>query len=58
MAARRTSSPGAATPLGLVMLALGVVYVVWGSTYLGIRVVVSQAPPLTSMGLRYVTASG
>ncbi len=41
----------------LVWLALGVVYVVWGSTYLGIRVVVQQAPPLTSMGLRYVSAS-
>ena len=41
----------------LVWLALGVVYVVWGSTYLAIRVVVAQAPPLTSMGLRYVSAS-
>ena len=36
--------------------ALVVVYVVWGSTYLGIRVVVQEAPPLTSMGLRYLTA--
>jgi len=42
----------------LVWVALGVVYIVWGSTYLGIRVVVEQAPPLTSMGLRYVCASG
>jgi len=41
----------------LVWVALGVVYVVWGSTYLAIRVVVAQAPPLTSMGLRYVSAS-
>jgi len=41
----------------LVWVALGVVYVVWGSTYLAIRVVVAQAPPLTSMGLRYVCAS-
>ncbi|MGZ4494063.1 MAG: EamA family transporter [Nocardioides sp.] len=39
-----------------VWLALAVVYVVWGSTYLAIRVVVEQAPPLTSMGLRYLTA--
>ena len=36
--------------------ALAVVYVVWGSTYLAIRVVVEKAPPLTSMGLRYLTA--
>ena len=41
----------------LVWAALGVVYVVWGSTYLAIRVVVAQAPPLTSMGLRYVSAA-
>jgi drug/metabolite transporter (DMT)-like permease len=39
-----------------VAAALLVVYVVWGSTYLGIRVVVEEAPPLTSMGLRYVAA--
>jgi drug/metabolite transporter (DMT)-like permease len=48
--------PGAPT-FGVVLTALITVYVVWGSTYLAIRVVVEQAPPLTSMGLRYVTAS-
>ena len=42
--------------LGLVAAALGIVYVVWGSTYLGIRVVVEDAPPLTSMGLRFTIA--
>jgi drug/metabolite transporter (DMT)-like permease len=42
--------------LAFVVAALGVVYVVWGSTYLGIRVVVEEAPPLTSMGLRFMTA--
>ncbi|HET6627600.1 MAG TPA: EamA family transporter [Nocardioidaceae bacterium] len=42
---------------GIVVIALVVVYVVWGSTYLGIRVVVEQAPPLQSMGLRYLCAS-
>lgn len=41
---------------GLVALALAIVYVVWGSTYLGIRVVVEDAPPMTSMGLRFGTA--
>ncbi len=45
-----------APPVGLVVAALGVVYVVWGSTYLGIRIVVQEAPPLTSMGLRFMTA--
>jgi drug/metabolite transporter (DMT)-like permease len=47
----------AAPAFGLVLVALGIVYVVWGSTYLAIRIVVEQAPPLTSMGLRYATAA-
>jgi drug/metabolite transporter (DMT)-like permease len=33
-----------------------VVYVVWGSTYLGIRIMVEEAPPLVSGGLRFMTA--
>ncbi|PVG84394.1 EamA family transporter [Nocardioides gansuensis] len=41
---------------GLVAAALAIVYVVWGSTYLGIKIVVEDAPPMTSMGLRFVTA--
>ena len=36
--------------------ALVVVYVVWGSTYLAIRVGVRDLPPLTLAGLRYVAA--
>lgn len=46
-----------APAVGLVAAALGVVYVVWGSTYLAIRILVEQAPPLTSAGLRYVTGA-
>lgn len=46
----------AAPRTGLVALALVIVYIVWGSTYLGIRVVVDEAPPLTSMGMRFATA--
>lgn len=37
-------------------LALGTVYVVWGSTYLAIRVVVESLPPLGSAGVRFVIA--
>ncbi len=51
-----SSAAKAAPAFGLVAVALGVVYVVWGSTYLAIRITVEQAPPLTSMGLRYLTA--
>ena len=52
----RNAPAKAAPAIGLVVAALGVVYVVWGSTYLGIRVVVEEAPPLTAMGLRFLTA--
>src|SRR5688572_1176322 len=53
-----TAAPVKVAPkLGLVVAALGVVYVVWGSTYLGIRIVVEEAPPLQSMGLRYTCAA-
>jgi drug/metabolite transporter (DMT)-like permease len=51
-----TSGNKAAPAFGLVLVALAIVYVVWGSTYLAIRIVVEEAPPLTSMGLRYLTA--
>jgi drug/metabolite transporter (DMT)-like permease len=40
-----------------VWLALVVVYIVWGSTYLAIRVVVTEGlPPLLSMGVRFLLA--
>ena len=42
--------------LGLIVLALGIVYVVWGSTYLAIRVAVEDMPPLVGMGGRFVAA--
>jgi drug/metabolite transporter (DMT)-like permease len=55
------SRPGAATsaiapPLLALWGALVTVYLVWGSTYLAIRVVVESAPPLLAMGARFVTA--
>jgi drug/metabolite transporter (DMT)-like permease len=37
-------------------LALLIVYVVWGSTYLAIAVVVRELPPFAAGGLRFVTA--
>ncbi|GJF27966.1 drug/metabolite exporter YedA [Kitasatospora sp. NE20-6] len=41
---------------GAVWGALGIVYVVWGSTYLAIRVVVETMPPFLSAAARFVTA--
>lgn len=50
------SPPQPVPRTGLVVAALLVVYVVWGSTYLGIRIMVEEAPPLVSGGLRFMTA--
>ncbi|MGE7437181.1 EamA family transporter [Kitasatospora sp. NPDC001175] len=41
---------------GMAWLALTVVYIVWGSTYLGIRITVETLPPLLSAGARFITA--
>src|SRR5438309_11922937 len=39
-----------------VWLALGTVYVVWGSTYLAIAIAVQTLPPLLYAGLRFLLA--
>lgn len=52
------AGPGRGTaprPLTL-WIALVTVYLVWGSTYLAIRVVVETAPPLLAMGARFLVA--
>ncbi|MCA2227662.1 EamA family transporter [Nonomuraea aurantiaca] len=41
----------------LVWSALVIVYVVWGSTYLGIKIAVETIPPMLSGALRFVTAA-
>ena len=38
--------------------ALAVVYVVWGSTYLGIKLAVRTLPPLLTAGTRFLAAAG
>ena len=48
---------GMRSKLGLIVIALAIVYVVWGSTYLAIRVVVKEMPPLVGMGSRFLLAS-
>ncbi|MEX2613278.1 MAG: EamA family transporter, partial [Gaiellaceae bacterium] len=44
-------------PVKHVWAALLVVYVVWGSTYLGIKIVVETLPPLLSAGSRFLVAA-
>lgn len=41
-----------------VAIALMTVYLVWGSTYLGIAVMIETMPPLLSIGMRYLLAGG
>lgn len=43
-------------PLLQVALALGAVYVIWGSTYLAIRFAIETIPPFMMAGARYLTA--
>ena len=40
------------------ILAFAAIYVVWGSTYLGIRVAVETLPPFLMAGLRFLVAGG
>lgn len=47
--------PGAAAP-ALIWTALLLVYVLWGSTYLGIRIAVESLPPLASAAARFAAA--
>ncbi|MBC2642109.1 MULTISPECIES: EamA family transporter [unclassified Rhodococcus (in: high G+C Gram-positive bacteria)] len=42
---------------GAIGLALFLVYVIWGSIYLAIRLVIEEAPPLGSMGARFLLAA-
>jgi drug/metabolite transporter (DMT)-like permease len=50
-------SGAAASKTLLIAVALGIVYVVWGSTYLAIRVVVDDLPATSSASWRYFVAS-
>lgn len=48
-------APTQTRPL-LVGAALAIVYVVWGSTYVAIRIMVEDMPPLMGTGIRFLTA--
>ncbi len=56
-----SSTAGAAitaAPAWKLWTGLWIVYIVWGSTYLAIRVVVETVPPLLSAGARFLVAGG
>jgi drug/metabolite transporter (DMT)-like permease len=54
--AQEPTAGRAAPPGSLVWLCLGIVYVVWGSTYLAIRIAVETMPPLLMGAARFSTA--
>jgi drug/metabolite transporter (DMT)-like permease len=51
-----TAAPAAARLTPAVLLALGIVYVVWGSTYFGIKIAIGSLPPLGMLGIRFLVA--
>jgi drug/metabolite transporter (DMT)-like permease len=58
-ATKSASSAATVSPKPLLMLgALLTVYVIWGSTYLGIRLAIASIPPFFMAGTRYLAAGG
>ena len=57
-AASTTASPVKAAPptRAALVLAFAAIYVIWGSTYLGIRVALESMPPFLMAGTRFVIA--
>src|SRR5256884_9027098 len=52
-----TSADGRSkAPRGLVIAAFAAIYLIWGSTYLGIRFAVETLPPFLMGGARFLTA--
>src|SRR5580698_10242576 len=45
-------------PKWLVLAAFAAVYLVWGSTYLGIHIAIQSIPPLLMAGGRFIIAGG
>ena len=60
MTAQRPEASTLATPPrpGLVLLALLALYLIWGSTYLAIRIALGGFPPLLMAGSRFLLAGG
>jgi drug/metabolite transporter (DMT)-like permease len=57
-ALRQRAGAGAARPGVRIWLALGTVYILWGSTYLGIKYAIDTIPPLLMGSLRFLVAGG
>jgi drug/metabolite transporter (DMT)-like permease len=55
---RQRAGAGAARPGVRIWLALGTVYILWGSTYLGIKYAIDSIPPFLMGSLRFLVAGG
>src|SRR3984893_555680 len=55
---RQRAGARAARPGARIWLALGTVYILWGSTYLGIKYAIDTIPPLLMGSLRFLVAGG
>ena len=53
-----THAPTSSRDRTLAFIALGVVYIVWGSTYVGIRLVIAHMPPFVAAAIRFLLAGG
>jgi drug/metabolite transporter (DMT)-like permease len=57
-ALRQHAGARAARPAARIWLALGTVYILWGSTYLGIKYAIDTIPPFLMGSLRFLAAGG
>src|SRR5260370_30630199 len=57
-ALRQRAGAGAARPGVRIWLALGTVYILWGSTYLGIKYAIDTIPPILMGSVRFLVAGG
>ncbi len=57
-ALRQRAGAGATRPGVRIWLALGTIYIVWGSTYLGIKYAIDTIPPFLMGSLRFLVAGG
>jgi drug/metabolite transporter (DMT)-like permease len=55
---RQRAGAGPARPGVRIWLALGTVYILWGSTYLGIKYAIDTIPPFLMGSLRFLVAGG
>src|ERR1700694_2650345 len=55
---RQQAGARAARPAARIWLALGTVYILWGSTYLGIKYAIDTIPPILMGSVGFIVAGG